>query len=486
MKPPSYASVLKLVWPLALGMANNAAMQFADRVFLAHESAASLEAVLPASMLAAIFISFFQSVVAYAGTFVAQYHGAGNEDGCRRAYWAGLTLAAASAFFFVCLAPLGDFVFTSVGHSAHVAARECSYYRIVMYGAFAVCGTMAASGYLTGRGRTRLVFWVNVAGNVLNIGLDPLLIFGWGPVPTLGMAGAAIATIASQAVQMAILNFVVIHEVCGARRRTEDKGQRVEGSQFSILKSIIRYGSPAGVYQVLNLLSFTIFVFAMAAAGDVALAVSNAVFTINYFLFAPMEGFSIGAGILVGQFQGASDPQNASRAGNRVLALALVYTVLSSVAVFILRRPILGLFAADSAALDAAEFMSLGTVLLILSITWQIFDAADTVLSGALKGAGDTRFVMNWMLFSAFIVWLPLVFIVRCFHPTMPMFWLTMVVYVVVICVGTVVRWCRGPWRRIRLVDIASCETRSRGLVRQSFSEGGTHDPAKFAKPCQN
>ncbi len=440
MKPPSYASVLKLVWPLALGMANNAAMQFTDRVFLAHESAASLEAVLPASMLAAIFICFFQSVVAYAGTFVAQFHGAGNEEGCRRAYWAGVTLALASVAFFVCLVPLGSFVFSACGHAPQVAARECSYYRIVMYGAVAVCGTMAASGYLTGRGRTRLVFWVNVIGNVLNVALDPILIFGWGPVPAMGMAGAAVATVAAQAAQMAILNFVVIREVGAWEWKIED------------VKSIIRYGTPAGVYQVFNLLSFTIFVFASAAAGDAALAVSNAVFTINYFLFAPMEGFAIGAGTLVGQFQGAKDSHNAAVAGNRVLALALAYIVVSSVLVFIFRGPILGLFAADTASLDAAEFMSLGVVLLALSITWQIFDAIDTVLSGALKGAGDTRFVMRWMLFSAFAVWLPLVFLVRRFHPSMPAFWATMVVYVVVICVGTAVRWRRGPWRRIELV----------------------------------
>ena len=464
MKPPSYASVLKLVWPLALGMANNAAMQFADRVFLAHESAASLEAVLPASMLAAIFICFFQSVVAYAGTFVAQFHGAGNEEGCRRAYWAGMTLALASVVFFVCLVPLGSFVFSACGHAPEVAARECSYYRIVMYGAVAVCGTMAASGYLTGRGRTRLVFWVNVAGNALNVALDPLLIFGWGPVPAMGMAGAAVATVAAQVVQMIVLNVVVIREVravrCGAEARTEDRGQASDGfqfsilnSQFSILKSVIRYGAPAGIYQVLNLLSFTIFVFASAAAGDAALAVSNAVFTINYFLFAPMEGFAIGAGILVGQFQGAKDSRNAAVAGNRVLALALAYIVVSSALVFLFRGPILGLFAADTASLDAAEFMSLGVVLLILSITWQVFDAVDTVISGALKGAGDTRFVMRWMLFSAFAVWLPMVFLVRRFHPTMPAFWATMVVYVVVICIGTAVRWRRGPWRRIKLVE---------------------------------
>ena len=74
MKP--YLEILKLVWPLALGMINNAVMQFADRAYLAHDSMASLEAVLPSGMLAWVFMGFFQSVVGYAGVFVAQYHGA--------------------------------------------------------------------------------------------------------------------------------------------------------------------------------------------------------------------------------------------------------------------------------------------------------------------------------------------------------------------------------------------------------------------------
>ena len=59
----SYWSIAKLVWPLALGMANNAVMQFFDRMYLAHESMRALEAVMPASTLAWVFLGFFQAVV---------------------------------------------------------------------------------------------------------------------------------------------------------------------------------------------------------------------------------------------------------------------------------------------------------------------------------------------------------------------------------------------------------------------------------------
>ena len=70
MSQNSYCTILRLVWPLALGMVNNAVMQFVDGVFLAHESLASLEASLPASMLAGLVLCFFQSVVAAFGLWL--------------------------------------------------------------------------------------------------------------------------------------------------------------------------------------------------------------------------------------------------------------------------------------------------------------------------------------------------------------------------------------------------------------------------------
>ena len=68
----SYSEIIRLVWPLALGMINNAIMQFVDRVYLAHDSMRALEAVLPAGMLMWMFAGFFQSVVGYSSVFVGR------------------------------------------------------------------------------------------------------------------------------------------------------------------------------------------------------------------------------------------------------------------------------------------------------------------------------------------------------------------------------------------------------------------------------
>ena len=443
----SYRDILKLVWPLALGMINNAVMQFVDRAYLACHSQMALEAVLPASMLTWIFAGFFQSVVGYSSVLVGVYHGANDGEKCRGSYAAALVLAAAFGLLSLPLVPLGDWIFALSAPSEDVMRLEKAYFGLTMAGAFAVYGQMAASSYFTGRGKTRLVFWVNVLGNLLNIALDPLLIF----VCDLGIAGAAIATVFSTFVQMVVLCGMAHADV---RRERLLIGREPFGwlSRFArlrpIMLKIIRYGVPSGFYTCLNCLSFTIFVFVTGGVGELELAVSNACFTVNYLLIAPMEGFALGASTLVAQAIGRNDRVAARRDARRTIALGVGFVAGLSALVVVFAHPILSLFAPSAATSpeNAAAFHSLGVVLFLLMAAWQVFDAADVIVSGALKGAGDTRFVMGWMICCSFGLWLPLVFLVRAWRNTMPCLWGTMIVYVVVICIGSFVRWCRGGW----------------------------------------
>ena len=217
-----------------------------------------------------------------------------------------------------------------------------------------------------------------------------------------------------------------------------------------VVSRILRFGVPAGLYTVFNMLSFTIFVFVTGGVGDLELAVSNACFTVNYLLIAPIEGFAIGASTLVAQALGRDDPSAARANAKRTLYLGVGFVAILSLAVLALNRPLLALFAPEDAA-ASADFRSLGFILFVLMTVWQVFDAADVIISGALKGGGDTKFVMWWMLVVAVVIWLPIVFVVRRFHNTMPALWATMIVYVAVILVGSWVRWRRGRWKMVKL-----------------------------------
>jgi MATE family multidrug resistance protein len=203
---------------------------------------------------------------------------------------------------------------------------------------------------------------------------------------------------------------------------------------------------------MLNILSFVIFVFLTGKVGDLAFAVSNAAFTVNYLLIAPIEGIAVGAGVLVGQHQGAGDPQGAFRSGDMTIVLAEIYVAVASTLVLVFGRELLMMFAGSVPLADREAFLSLGQTLFILMVVWQYCDAADVVLSGALKGAGDTRFVMVWMLIMAFPFWMPILFVTYWLHPTMTALWSTMVIYVFAFFIGTLIRWVKGPWRKIRLI----------------------------------
>ena len=405
-----YLEILRLVWPLALGMVNNAI------------------------------------IVAYSGTFVAQYHGADDSRGIRMSYRAGLVITLAAGILAIAVIPLGLMVAPFMSENPAVVARASSYYAIVSVGAIALCGQMAASSYFTGRGKTRLVFWVNVLGNAVNIALDPILIFGLCGCPRLGMAGAAYATVAAMFVQWGVLAWCAERDLRGLHGGGAADVPRL----WPLVGKVLRYGIPSGAYSALNILSFTIFVFVTGRIGDQEFAVSNACFKVNYFLFAPMEGFSICAATLVGQAQGRGDSAAAHRDAMRTLFLGLsLVAVLSALAV-VFYRPILSLFASPGVRLST--FYALGFWLFLLMAAWQVFDATDVIVSGALKGAGDTHFVMWWMTLCAFGLWLPLVWVVAKWYNTMTALWGTMVVYVVVICAGTLVRWYNGGWKRIKLV----------------------------------
>jgi len=443
---PTYRRILALVWPLALGMVNNALMQFADRVYLAHHSMEALEAVLPANVLVWVFFGFFQSIVGYAGVFVAQYHGAGNPSACVKSYRAGLVIALAAGALVWPLIPFGDAVFRWTAASPALAALESVYYDIALAGGVFLFLQMAASAYFTGRGRTRIVFWVNLGGNALNVLLDPVLIFGWWGAPALGVAGAAWATVASQVAQCIVLG-------CCAERDVRRTRKRADGESISsLLLRMLRFGVPAGGYEILNMLSFTVFVFVTGREDGLAFAVSNACFSVNYLLFAPMIGFSVGAQTLVGQYCGKGDPSGAACSFRRTLLLALLFVIALSSVILVFNGPVLSLFAPEDAVTHEA-FTSLGVKLFALMAAWLVFDAADTVVAGALKGAGDTKFVFWWTFLCSFVLWLPAVFAVHAFGGDMVALWSTLIAYVLVMCVGTLFRWRLGRWKQVKLIS---------------------------------
>ena len=443
---------LRIIWPLMLSNSVHAIMQFTDRIFLSRYSDEAMQAAVPAGTLSYLLLCVLQVTICYSGTFVAQYHGAGRRVACARALTQSIWLMAVTVPLTILAIPLGHLLMAISGHAPSIVATERAYFDIMMAGGVLLPIGGALNGYFTGRGFTRLVMWISVFGSALNILLDWLLIYGHCGFPELGIAGAAYATVASFA------STVVVTAALAFRERvfSGHRGRVAFAFDPSLSMRIVRYGLPSGVHVLLDMLTFTFFVFVIGredVTGPMEFGASNVCFNINHLLFAPLLGIGMGAGILVGNYQGAGDSDAANRAGWTSIFIGWIFTGSALLLLAIFFRPAVTVFLSDKSSFDPDEFVALCRVLVTILSSWCMFDAVNVISGGALKGAGDTRFVMIAGVATGFALWVPMILAVARFAPSVTHLWLTLPLYVFVLAALLITRWCHGKWRGIRLVS---------------------------------
>ncbi len=435
--------------PLVLAMGANAINQFTDRVFLARYSDDAIQASLPGGILSWLFICLLVATAGYSGTFVAQFHGAGSKRDAAAAYGQGLWLTLLALPLILLSIPFGHFLLNLSGHAPAVLAAEKTYYDILQVGGVFCVLQAVLSGFFTGQGRTRLVGFATCFGSLSNILLDWMFVFGnWG-CGRWGIAGAGWATVLAAAIPCVILGAVTSFDPAlrGLRYLAALK------PRLDLLRRIVRYGLPSGLHQFLDIATFAAFVMVTGRLDALSLAVSNIVFTVSYFSFAPLLGLGQGATVLVGQCQGAQDTAASVRATKSGLLLGCIYVALFALVVFCFSDAIMDTFRGSDTKFDAAATHALGRTLMWIMLSWAIFDAVSLIVGGALKGAGDTKFVMLALLVISLGIWMPTVFLVLWLAPSITNLWLTMPFYCAVCAVTCIVRFVRGRWKNLRLVE---------------------------------
>jgi len=469
--PNGYRQVMAISLPLVASMGSLTLMQFTDRMFLANYSVEAIAAALPAGIASFTFLSFFMGVGNYTNTFVAQYIGAQKFSRVGAALWQGIYFSFFSAGLLALLFFISGELFDLIGHSPRIRALEVIYFDILILGAgLAVVGSTLACFY-TGRGKTWTVMLVHMAGAAVNIPLDYCLINGLGPFPELGIAGAALATVIAYALIVFILCLLIFSPANRAEFATWSNRAFDEG----LFRRLMRYGLPSGTQFFMEMFGFTFFIQMLGRIGDVELAVSNIVLSIETLSFLPMVGFHISAATLVGQAIGRGRPEEGVYSTASALHITAAYMIIMAGVFVFFPEPLLDLFhSSRSHPEQYARIVDLGVILMRFVALYSFFDALNLVYSGAIKGAGDTRFIM-WTIggLSLGVMILPVYLAVEVMGRGLYTAWTLATLYVCFLGLAFLLRYRQGKWKEMRVIEgpsgLAAGES---GLQRQEDVSG--------------
>ena len=221
---------------------------------------------------------------------------------------------------------------------------------------------------------------------------------------------------------------------------------------------MLRYGTPSGVQLFLDLLAFNIFVIMLGWVGSsveeklINQEASTIALSINSISFTPMIGLGQTVTVLVGQSVGAGKIADASRAVRTCRNLSLFYTGIMGLIFLFYPDPLIGLFARSGDAGQVAT-MEVVRVFMRFIAALTMFDAMIIIFSGAVKGAGDTKFAMYANVGLAFMLFVFPCVIAWFLKSSIFVYWLILDTYGITCAIVFIFRYIQGKWKKMRVIE---------------------------------
>ncbi len=384
--------VMALAWPVMISMVSYALMSAADAIFVGRLGTSSLAAIGLAVTTNWLFLSLPMGLMRGVRVAAAQAVGAGRLRTADALGWQALWLAGIAGALVAMASALGPWAFRVMGASPEVAALAQAYFGIRALAAPLALVELGLTAWFEGRGDTVTPMRANVASHVLWIALDALLVPGFGPIPALGIAGAAWAGVIAMSVAAAWLLVVAAPRLRGAPWRPH----RV------LLAESARLGFPIGVQRLLDLVAWTALTGVLAGISDVQLAAHVVAIRVLMTSFLPGLAIAEATAVLVGQSVGARRPEDAHDAWRAGVRSAMAVMALGGFAFLAFPDALIAPFHV------AADVAPITRHLLAIAAAFQLLDAVATVTYFSLDGAGDTRFTLKASIVLAWGVKLPL------------------------------------------------------------------------------
>jgi multidrug resistance protein, MATE family len=400
--------MLRLAMPLVCAELGWMTMGVVDTMMVGRQadSAVAIGAVSLGGILYIAIAIFGTGLMLGLDTLVSHAYGAGDLAECHRVLVNGVYLSLGISPVLMGLVMLFGPILRSLGIQSAVLNQAIPYLHALNWSTLPLLLYFVFRRYLQGMDQAKPVMFALISANLVNLAGNWALIYGHLGLPAMGTVGSGWSTCVARIYMMSVL---LVYCVYYDRRYKTGLRETRRLPDFFRIWRLVQLGLPAATQFGMEVGVFAVATAMIAKLGAIALASHQvALNTVSFTYMVPL-GISAAAAVRVGQALGRGDAHGASRAGWTAMLLGTGFMGVMTILFLAAPQYIVRIYTPDTVVIRAA-----GTLLFVGGF-FQLFDGMQTVATGALRGAGDTRTPMICHLILYWLVGLPLGAYL-CFH----------------------------------------------------------------------
>jgi len=396
-----FRPTLRLAVPLVLAELGWMSMAIVDTMMVGRlpNSAVAISAVSLGGILVHVLAFFGGGLLIGLDTLVSQAFGAGRREDCHRSLLHGIYLSLALTPFLMTPVWFFDPLLRFARIAPDIISVAVPYSKAMAWGTLPLLLYFAVRRCMQGMNMVRPISFALVTANIINAVGNWLLIYGRLGAPAMGAVGSGWSTAFARIYLAAILvGYLLWYD---QKHRTELLRTPIQ-PELARIRRLIALGFPAAMQITLEIGVFALVTALIGRLGAISLASHQiALNTVSLTYMVPL-GISSAAAVRVGQAIGRGDPRGAGEAGGTAILLGAAFMTCAGGALLLFPRWIARMYTPDETVIHST------ILLLAAGAAFQLFDGIQTVATGALRGAGDTRTPMFCHFTAYWIIGLPL------------------------------------------------------------------------------
>lgn len=400
-RKPVFSLLISMSVPMMLSMLIQSLYNIVDSIYVSRLGTDALTAVSLAYPLQNAIVSVAVGIGVGISTAISIHLGAGDQEKADRSATLGIALTVFHCVLFVLAGIFITRPFLSLfTDDPAILEDACDYTYIVLCLSFGALLQIAFEKIFQSIGQMKITMYLLIVGCVINIVLDPILIFGLLGFPALGVSGAAIATVIGQI--CAFLLYIAVY-----MRKSYAVHIRLKHLKFdrSIIRQIYGVGIPSSIMMLLPSVLISILNNILTALSDVYVAVLGVYFKLQTFIYMPANGIVQGMRPIIGYNYGAGENERVRSTIRYSLGCAAMLMLAGTLLSLLIPEQIFTLFDAD------AELMSAGVTALRIICIGFLVSSIGVICSGTFEALGNGRNSLIISLLRQFAVTVPLAFL---------------------------------------------------------------------------